>query len=273
MKNLELRVGGVPEHFNLPWHLAIKAGLFDELNIKALWNDYPSGTGSMVKALNKNEVDVAMLLTEGAVKAQAKDGDFEIISIYVQSPLIWGINVPEKSDLYQLDDISNAKFAISRFGSGSNLMAYLLAEQEELQLDENSFEIVNNLSGARELFKQGGDFVFLWEKFMTQPYVDSGEFRRIANLLTPWPCFVICVRKTLFKDAQNRILKMITVVLETAQKLKKSPIASTLIASEYSLKVSEVKEWLELTEWAQTTEIDPNLLQKVREKLSTLNLI
>ena len=273
MKNLKLRIGGVPEHFNLPWHLTINAGVLKNHNIDATWSDFPSGTGSMVKALNNNEVDVAMLLTEGAVKAQAQDGNFEIISIYTQSALIWGVHVPETSNLHQLEDIKHSKFAISRFGSGSHLMAYLLAEQEKIALGSDSFEIINNLAGARKLFKQGGDFVFLWEKFMTQPYVDKGEFRRIANLRTPWPCFVICVRKDLYAQAQDTILEMINAVLKTAQELNNSPIAAKLIAAEYSLKVEEVSEWLTLTEWAKNTDIEANLLQNVHDKLLSLNLI
>ena len=33
---MEINIGGVPEHFNLPWQLAIENGLFEErgLNIK-----------------------------------------------------------------------------------------------------------------------------------------------------------------------------------------------------------------------------------------------
>ena len=97
MKKISLRIGGVPEHFNLPWHLSINSGAIEKLGIKATWKDYPSGTGSMVNALNNNQVDVAMLLTEGAVKAKAQGSDFEIISLYTQSPLIWGVHVPANS--------------------------------------------------------------------------------------------------------------------------------------------------------------------------------
>ena len=273
MKKINLRIGGVPEHFNLPWLLSINSGAIEKLGIQATWKDYPSGTGSMVKALNNNEVDVAMLLTEGAIKAQAQGSDFEIISLYTQSPLMWGVHVPANSEIRSLKDIKNAKFAISRFGSGSHLMAYLLAEQVGIQLEEESFEIIDNLAGARRLFKQGGDFVFLWEKFMTQPYVDQGEFRRIYTLPTPWPCFVACVRKDISPAAKSRVINMLNVVLNTAKDLKLSPIAAKLIAAEYSLEESQVKEWLSITHWAQKAEIDTNMLQDVQHKLTSLGLI
>ena len=273
MKKIKLRIGGVPEHFNLPWHLTIKSGALKEFGISATWRDFPSGTGSMAKALNNNEIDVAMLLTEGAVKAQAQGVDFEIISVYTQSPLIWGVHVPANSKLYTLEDISKAKFAISRYGSGSHLMAYLLAEQEQIILKPESFEIIHNLSGARELFKHGDNHVFLWEKFMTQPYVDQGEFRRIADLPTPWPCFVVCVRKEVYAQHQESIINMHNAVLNTAEELKTSPIAAKLIAMEYSLQISEVTEWLSITQWAQSAGIDTKLLHEVQQKLTRLGLI
>ena len=66
-----LRVGGVPEHFNAPWHTAAKAGLFAERGIDVRWTDFPGGTGAMAKALRDGELDVAILLTEGIVAAAA----------------------------------------------------------------------------------------------------------------------------------------------------------------------------------------------------------
>ncbi|MCD8528764.1 MAG: hypothetical protein LRY27_02025, partial [Chitinophagales bacterium] len=63
----KIRVGGVPEHFNLPWHLAIENNLFANENIEVEWITYKGGTGEMTKALRQNEVDVCVVLTEGIV--------------------------------------------------------------------------------------------------------------------------------------------------------------------------------------------------------------
>ena len=48
---IKLRIGGVPEHFNLPWHLALEARRFEALGIEVTWRDYPGGSGAMAKAL------------------------------------------------------------------------------------------------------------------------------------------------------------------------------------------------------------------------------
>ncbi|KAJ1467296.1 hypothetical protein T484DRAFT_1859277 [Baffinella frigidus] len=68
MQHTKLRIAGVPEHFNTPWHIAKEKGLFAAAGVDVEWTDYPGGTGAMTKALNDNEVDVALLLTEGAAK-------------------------------------------------------------------------------------------------------------------------------------------------------------------------------------------------------------
>ena len=46
-----LRVGGVPEHFNLPWRLATRAGSFEHAGCPVEWREYPAGTGELTRAL------------------------------------------------------------------------------------------------------------------------------------------------------------------------------------------------------------------------------
>jgi len=273
-KVISLRLGGVPEHFNLPWKLCIESGALKQYNIDATWTDFHSGTGAMVQALNDGSVDVATLLTEGAVAALAKDdSQFELYSFYTKTPLIWGVHVPKKTEIKELDDIKNATFAISRYGSGSHLMAYLLAESLGMDLEELKFKIINNLDGARKLFKSGGDHVFLWEKFMTKPYVDNGEMKRISDFPTPWSCFVTCVRKSALKEHKSHIDRLMNSVLKTANELKGSPLAEKLIAREYQLDMPDIKEWLKTIEWHSSVTLNTKLIKKVKMKLKQLALI
>ena len=60
----KVRIGGVPEHFNYAWYLALKQGHFKKQNIEIFWNDYSGGTGQMNKALRENVIDMAVILTE-----------------------------------------------------------------------------------------------------------------------------------------------------------------------------------------------------------------
>ncbi len=162
---------------------------------------------------------------------------------------------------------------ISRFGSGSHLMAFLLAESLGLDLGSLKFKIINNLDGARELFKNGGNYAFLWEKFMTKPYVDNGEMQRLSDFPTPWSCFVTCVRKSILETNKPQIDELIKNVLNTANNLKKSPLAEKLIAREYKLEIPDVHNWLQTIEWQAKINLNKRLVNKVKKKLKQLNLI
>ena len=67
-----LRLGGVPEHFNLPWHLALESGALGD--IEATWEDQYGGTGQMLSGLEDGSLDVVSILTEGTVAAIAGTG-------------------------------------------------------------------------------------------------------------------------------------------------------------------------------------------------------
>lgn len=52
MSNLPtVRVGGVPEHFNYPWHLAQERGLFAKHGVNVQWVEQKEGTGQMIKSV------------------------------------------------------------------------------------------------------------------------------------------------------------------------------------------------------------------------------
>ena len=83
----------------------------------------------MTAALAANELDVALLLCEGAVTNILRDHDHRLVKIYVASPLIWGIHVAADSDITTVDQIRDKVFAISRAGSGSHLIAIVDAAE------------------------------------------------------------------------------------------------------------------------------------------------
>ena len=126
-----IKIAGVPEHFNLPWHLCIDTGEFEEVGIDLQWTDVPEGTGKMCQLLRDNETDIAVILTEGIVKDIVGGNPSSIVQTYVESPLIWGIHVAAESQYQTLADLENTKVAISRYGSGSRLMAYVNAQNQQ----------------------------------------------------------------------------------------------------------------------------------------------
>lgn len=123
MSDVKIRIGGVPEHFNLPIHMAKEQGEFAKRGIDLEWTSFGGGTGQMTKALREDEVDVCVLLTEGIITDIINGNKCKIISEYVTTPLTWGIHTGINNSLEYYKDIFDKKYAISRFGSGSHLMA------------------------------------------------------------------------------------------------------------------------------------------------------
>lgn len=267
-----VKIAGVPEHFNLPWHLCIENGEFDEVGIDLQWTDVPEGTGKMCQMLRDNETDIAVILSEGIVKDINAGNPSKIVQVYVESSLIWGIHVAAKSNFKTLSDIEHGKIAISRIGSGSQLMAYVNANNQGWKTDDLQFEIVNTIDGAVESLTKGEADYFMWEHFMTKPLVDKGIFRRIADCPTPWPCFVIAVRNDFLKENKETISLILEIINNTTIEFKDIPSIDRTLASKYHQKIEDIQEWLRLTKWSQKN-LSENLLNKIQNQLFELKII
>jgi len=266
-----LRIGGVPEHFNLPWHRLIEARAPERLGVEVLWRDYPEGSGAMAAALRAGQLDAAMLLTEGAV-AGAAAGGFKIVSLYTESPLIWGIHVPAASSIRTVDDVRGRRYAISRRGSGSHLMSFVHARERGWPTEGLDFVVVGTLQGAIDAFANGTADVFFWEKFMTKPLVDSGRFRRVAEFVAPWPAFVVCAAGAALTRG-SALPTVLRGVFAAAAELAAGRDAATTIAARYGLEPDDVREWLHTTRWASRPGVDVEQVAPAVAQLGALGLI
>ena len=267
-----IKIAGGPEHFNLPWHLAIENEDFEKENIDLQWTDVPEGTGKMCQMLRDGETDIAVILTEGIVKDIVAGNPSKIVQVYVESPLIWGIHVVAHSNFKILSDLDNKKVAISRLGSGSQLMAYVNADNQGWKTDNLQFEIVNTIDGAVEALSNGTADYFMWERFMTKPLVDKGIFRRIADCPTPWPCFVIAVREEVLENNPVLISKILAIINQTTEEFKDIPSIEKTLAIRYHQKIEDIQEWLSLTHWSQKS-LSVEMLNKVQNQLFQLKII
>ena len=86
MKNF--KIGGVPEHFNLPWYLTMSNKEYHTHGINLRWKDYFGGTGQMCKALRTGEIDMAIILTEGIIRDIIHGNNSKIVQVFVKSPLL-----------------------------------------------------------------------------------------------------------------------------------------------------------------------------------------
>jgi len=266
-----IHIGGVPEHFNLPWHLALEDDAFAKANIDLQWQDVPEGTGSMCQSLRDGELDVACILTDGIVKDIMAGNPSRILQVYVESPLLWGVHAPAsliEEDTAQLKD---PVIAISRYGSGSHLMSYLLARRHDWNPETLKFDLVNTLDGAVKSLSEGQAQLFLWERYMTQPYVDQGIFKRLETIATPWPSFVIAATEKCIAEKEEALVQMIRIINRYSSDFKHIPSIDRTIASHYDLQVGDVQQWLLRTEFSEE-QIDAKTVEKINKQFQAVGI-
>lgn len=263
-----IRIVGVPEHFNFPWQLTIDEGLFNEAGIAVDWTDIPQGTGKMCEMLRNDETDLAVILTEGIFKDIANGNPSVVLQTFVQSPLQWGIHVNAKSSYKTIEDLKGKTAAISRLGSGSELMTYVNASNQNWELNSITFEIVHTLDGAVEALSTHKADYFMWDRFMTQPMVDEGVFRRVGVCPTPWPCFVIAARKEFYENNKPLVDQLLRIINQTTVEFKQIPSIDRTLSSVFDQKLEDIQQWLQITKWSQKKFTEAQFNQIVQDLMT-----
>ncbi len=270
---ITINVGGVPEHFNYPWYLALKKRSFHKKGINLRWKDFPGGTGDMCKALRSGEVDMALVLTEGIIKDIIDGNPSKILQTYVETPLIWGIHVNANSDFASISDLENKRIAISRIGSGSHLMAIVNAMNHGWDIDSLDFVIVKNLEGGIRAISNNEADYFMWEHFTTKPFVDQGIFRRIGDCPTPWPCFMIAASDKALMEYPEEIRSVLEIINKENRFFKDIKDIESILAKRYDQQKEDIQKWLSITEWNPGNPISEELISDVQNKLIQFNVI
>jgi len=226
----------------------------------------------MVKALQAKEIDIAIALTEGLVSAIAKGcSDFTIIGTYVDAPLTWAISAGSTSPHTSIDTLRGGTIGISRLGSGSHIMSYVLADQMgwldtpaeaapqpgamTSAEDEEvfRFNVLKDFKGLRDGVNSQAADAFMWEQFTTKPYHDTHEVRRIGHITTPWPAFLIAVRTELLQEEAEMIKRLMVAITESCalfMKERESGASIDYVAKTYGQKEEDVRAWFTTVRYA-----------------------
>ncbi|KAF9436785.1 hypothetical protein BGZ76_002969 [Entomortierella beljakovae] len=260
-----LRVGFVPEHFSSPLHMAVELGFFEKEGVVVERVCCPSGTGEMTAKLIDGSLDVAIALTEGLLAGIAKGHDaYKIIGTYVKSPLCWAISVGYNSKHVDRKSLENGAIGISRIGSGSHIIPFVLADQEGWLKDNSStdtnnndnkspfeFKVLNTFQHLRDSVNDGSTDAFLWEKFTTKPYHDSKEVRLVDTITPPWPAFMIAASTRHLPsstDAQkestlSRFLKGLSAATQHFVNPENYDESIAFVQQKMSYNQQDVKDW------------------------------
>jgi ABC-type phosphate/phosphonate transport system substrate-binding protein len=185
---MPLRVGYVREHFSSPLLQYSKEDSGKTFNLV----ECPSGTGQLISRLTNDEIDIAIALTDPLISGIANGSKaYKLVGSYVSTPLNWAVITGNDSKYNQISDLKDTTLGISRYGSGSYTMAYVMALQQEWPIDSLKFQVNNDIRGLIDSVNDGSTSAFMWEWFTTKPFMDAGEVRFIGSVPTPWPSWMI----------------------------------------------------------------------------------
>ncbi|KAI4241403.1 MAG: hypothetical protein L6R40_004579 [Gallowayella cf. fulva] len=255
-----LRVGYVPEHFSTPLNFAQT-----HFSLSAKLVPFPSGTGHMVAALHAGELDIAIGLTEGWITAIAKastpnqpaedppnPNEFKLVGTYVQTPLCWTISTGhERDDINSTEDLKGKKVGVSRIGSGSYIMSFVLADREGwLQPSSTDPPFEPHALQTFESLRKGvndktADF-FMWEYFTSKRYYNSESLhpiKKVGEIYTPWSSWKIVARNSFLGSPElDSFLEKVDSGVEYFKQHEEEAVL--YISTELDYEEEDAREWM-----------------------------
>lgn len=267
-----LHVGGVFEHFNTPFHYARQRGLYERNAGFAIdWTVYPGGTGAMGAALERGDIEVAVMRSEGAVARIATGSRFRIAGTYLSSPLPWGVHVAQQSPFVAVEELKGQAFGVSRMGSGSHLMTLFMAQQLGWNIPGGDcpLEVVGSLDGAREALRHERISAFCSEKFTSKHFVDDNEWRCIGDVPGPWAGLVFVASDKALANRAEDIVAFINVTRLMCLEFKanEGDASAKYVSENHRMSVEDAREWLDGTDWSCAAEVAASTLRRTSEFL------
>lgn len=254
----KVTVGYIPEHFSVPLLLARDHKIFDNLKLSVEFIPCPEGSGRLISLLKSKEIDIAIGLTEAFVRGLCQgDDSYQIQGEYVKSPLCWAISTgygrDDIEDEADLTKCNTTKVGVSRIGSGSYVMSYVLALKLKLGESPFEFEVLHNFQNLRASVNKQTTDIFLWEYFTTRKYYENKELKQIGEIYTPWSSWVVV-------SSRSRDLKpSLELFLDGLQRGIQYYQEHQEEAIDYILEHLDYNSKTDLQQWAKRTVFSNNV--------------
>ncbi|KAI1171954.1 hypothetical protein F4777DRAFT_27235 [Nemania sp. FL0916] len=284
MADSPLRIGFVPEHFSTPLHFAQK---YFGLDAKLI--PFPSGTGHMITAIRGGEIDIGIGLTEAWVAGLGKedapgDGGYRIVGTYVETPLCWAISTgAQRPEITSASSLQGRKIGISRPGSGSQVMGYVLADQQGWLSPSGpppyeEFVALSTFAKLRAAVNDGTTDFFMWEHFTSKRYYDNGEIRRVGEIYTPWSSWKIVASTALLGSNDGGRGRLMDVFAKLDKGVEyfntHKDEAVEYISTNLDYSAEDAREWLATVRFSSKTEgVDIKVITKCISILQTAGVL
>ncbi|KAF4614031.1 hypothetical protein D9613_007657 [Agrocybe pediades] len=257
---MPLRIGYVREHFSSPLLQFADKDAGQTFTLV----ECPSGTGQLISRLSNDEIDVAIALTDPLISGIANGSKaYKLVGSFVSTPLNWAVVTGTESKYKSISDLKGTTIGISRYGSGSYTMAYVMALQHGWPVDDLKFQVNNDIRGLINSVSDGSTSAFMWEWFTTKPFVDGGEARFIGSVPTPWPSWLIAAHpERANSEAVSSFLTGLTAYVNAFNSEESRKTANVpFIEQKFGYPKEDIEAWLKTVSYPQDcSEIPTNVI-------------
>ena len=158
----------------------------------------------------------------------------------------WAISTGAKRSINSVVDLKNGKIGVSRIGSGSYVMGFVLADKQDwLSPGSTPFENITlqTFEKLRNAVNDSTADFFMWEHFTSKRYYDNGEIKRIGEIYTPWSSWKIVASTRLEDDGRlEDLFEKIDKGVGYFNDHKEEAV--NYISSELDYSEEDAREWL-----------------------------
>jgi ABC-type nitrate/sulfonate/bicarbonate transport system substrate-binding protein len=221
----------------------------------------------MTEALQEGDLDVALMLTEGFVSAFHRGLKAKIVKVYTKTPLTWGI-YGGYADTPRITSNHNRKYAISRRGSGSHLMARIHAKQLGFHPSDDQYVEVANLKNAIQSLRNRESDYFYWEKYTSIPSVKKGHLCFLDTFHAPWCGFVAVANNNAIEQKSESIQKVLQLMNERCEAFMKDEENIFRVSNRFEISTAAATEWFNTTAYQDNFDIKKIELDAIHDALN-----
>lgn len=249
-----IKLGYVPEHFSTPIHFAQSQGFFQRQGLNVELVPYPSGSGHLIQSLDQGELDCAVGLTEAFVRGMAtSQAKYSIVGTYVESPLNWAVSTgAQRSELTTLRQLEGKRIGVSRIGSGSYVMSFVLAMQQHFDAQKPfaDFPVCHTFEQLRRSVNDKTADAFMWEYFTTKKYYEGShpELKMLGSIYTPWPSWVLVRQSSLPAEQTSQLASALD---EGIAYFEQHPEEAVEYIQTLGYSQEDAREWLKTVQFSK----------------------
>lgn len=183
----------------------------------------------------------------------------------------WAISTgAHRPDITSVSALAGSKIGVSRIGSGSYVMGFVLADQQHWLSSASPYAdtvVLHTFDKLREAVNSGDADFFMWEHFTSKKYYDSGEIRRLGDIYTPWSSWKIVASTKLIRDGEALDARVKDLFARLDQGVKhfneNHEEAVKYISTSLGYTEPDAREWLTTVKFPAKTEgVDPEVVEE-----------